>query len=113
MKTNLYIPFTDFIINNIDGQKILYENLVQSGPAYKLIVHESPSWIKLKEELGLEKTIDIISDKKAKDYKKKYKELIEKHHNFLELLNSDESPFKSKFYYSDESMLWAANYLTL
>ena len=70
MKTSLYIPFSDFILNNVDGQKILYENLVQSGPAYKLIVHESPSWIKQKEELSLNKTIEIISAEQAEDYKK-------------------------------------------
>jgi len=54
------------------------------------------------------------SDKeKAHEYKMKYKELIEKHHNFLELFNPDGTPFQSRFYYADEGMLWAANYLCL
>ncbi|MBW2995726.1 hypothetical protein KY332_00325 [Candidatus Woesearchaeota archaeon] len=54
-----------------------------------------------------------VDKKKARRYKKKYKEIIEKHHNFLELFDEHGKPFKSKFYYADEGMLWAANYLTL
>jgi len=49
----------------------------------------------------------------VKGYKPKYKKLIEKHSNFLEVFNPDGTPFRSKFYYADESMLWSANYLTL
>jgi len=39
--------------------------------------------------------------------------LIETNRNFLELFDNKGKPFKSKFYHADESMLWAANYLTL
>jgi len=69
LATRLYIPFTDFIINDKDGQKLLYENLVQSGPAYKLIVHESPAWLAIKEKMFWHETIEIISNKKAEEYK--------------------------------------------
>jgi len=69
MKTNLYLPFTSFQINNEDGNKILYENLVQSGPAYKLIVHESPSWLAIKDEMPYPDMIEIIPEKKAEEYK--------------------------------------------
>jgi len=41
----------------------------------------------------------------------RYKEMIEKHKNFLEVFNPDGTPYKSRFYFSDDSMLWAANYL--
>lgn len=69
LATSLYIPFTDFIINDKDGQRLLYENLVQSGPAYKLIVHESPAWLDIKEKMFWHEAIQIISNKKAEEYK--------------------------------------------
>lgn len=67
LRTSLYIPFVDFQINDMDGQKILYENLVESGPAYKLIVHESPSWLEIRDKMpGM---IQIISGEEAENYK--------------------------------------------
>jgi len=66
--TSLYIPFTDFTINNRDGQVLLYENLVQSGPAYKLIVHESPSWWNIKDNMPDADMIEILSEKQAQEY---------------------------------------------
>jgi len=59
------------------------------------------------------KVVKEIYKDKAKGYLKKYTNLIEKYGNFLEIFNPDETPFKSKFYYADEGMLWAANYLCL
>lgn len=56
-------------MNNLNGQKILYENLVQSGPAYKLVVHESPQWLEIKDKMPKADMIEIISDKKAQEYK--------------------------------------------
>lgn len=69
MATSLYIPFTDFIINDKDGQKLLYENLVQSGPAYKLIVHESTAWLEIKNQMFWHEALEIIPNKKAEEYK--------------------------------------------
>jgi len=57
--------------------------------------------------------IKRIDKNKAKGYLNKYTRLIEKNRNFLEVFNPDATPFKSFFYYADEGMLWAANYLTL
>lgn len=60
--------------------------------------------------------IDIVSkvDKKlALNYLNSYKKVIEKNHNFLEIFDFKGNPFKSPFYYSDEGMLWAVNYLYL
>ena len=57
--------------------------------------------------------VSKIDKKKAKEYTLKYKSLIEKHKNFLEVFDSKGEVFKTLFYYSDESMLWAANYLSL
>ena len=59
------------------------------------------------------KLLNTIDEKQAKKHINTYTKLIEKHKNFLEVFNPDGTPFKSPFYYSDESMLWAANYLTL
>lgn len=49
----------------------------------------------------------------AKKHISSYTKLIEKYKNYLEVFNPDATPFKTPFYYSDEGMLWAANYLTL
>lgn len=69
MKTSLYLPFTDFKINGLEGEKILYENLVQSGPAYKLIVHESTSWEEIKDKMPRAEMIEILPNKRAQEYK--------------------------------------------
>jgi len=54
-----------------------------------------------------------IDKNKAREYLGKYTELINKYRNFLEVFNPDGTPFQSRFYYADEGMLWAANYLCL
>ncbi|MBW2978255.1 hypothetical protein KY331_05400 [Candidatus Woesearchaeota archaeon] len=43
----------------------------------------------------------------------RYKNLIEKHKNYLEVFNANGSIYKTFFYHTDESMLWAANFLDL
>jgi len=60
--------------------------------------------------------ISLVKKVDKKDFNKyctQYKKLIEKHHNYIELFNPDGTPFRTPFYYADESMLWAANFLTL
>ncbi len=42
-----------------------------------------------------------------------YTKLVAKHKNFFELFNEDGTPYKSKYYQSDESMSWASIYLDL
>lgn len=59
------------------------------------------------------KLLQQVDKERAKLYKEKYKELIEKHKNFLEVFDQDGKPYSSPFYYCDSGMLWAANYLTL
>jgi PII-like signaling protein len=49
----------------------------------------------------------------AKKYVDSYTQIIEGHRNFLEVFHPDGRVYKSTFYYADEGMLWAANYLTL
>jgi hypothetical protein len=67
-------------------------------------MHMGPLYVEL---------VKKIDKKHAQEYIKKYTEVIEKHGNFLEVFNPKGEVYKSPFYYSDESMSWAANYLTL
>ena len=54
-----------------------------------------------------------INKKLAQKHLCQYKRLVEKHKNFLEVYDAEGRLFKSLFYYADEGMLWAANYLHL
>jgi hypothetical protein len=54
-----------------------------------------------------------IDKKLFNKYFRTYTKLIKKHKNFLEVFNLNGTPYQSPFYYCDESMLWAANYLAL
>ena len=59
------------------------------------------------------KLLQQVDKERAKAYKEKYRELIEKHKNFLEVFDDKGEPFSTPFYHCDYGMLWAANYLTL
>ncbi|MEM3127362.1 MAG: hypothetical protein QW331_04845 [Candidatus Woesearchaeota archaeon] len=59
------------------------------------------------------KILKKIDEKQFLFHKDQYRRLIEKHHNFLEVFDKNGKPFSTPFYYTDEGMLWAANYLTL
>jgi hypothetical protein len=67
--TGLYIPLTDFKIKEQDGFKILYNHLIKSGPAYRLIVHESNEWYKIKDQIENPEQIIILDSKEANHYK--------------------------------------------
>jgi hypothetical protein len=66
---SLYIPFINLKINDQKGEKILYENLVQSGPAYTLVVHESPAWLEIRDKMPWPEMIKVISKERAEEYK--------------------------------------------
>ncbi|MBI2668703.1 hypothetical protein HYX14_02575 [Candidatus Woesearchaeota archaeon] len=59
------------------------------------------------------KLLKQIDSKKAAEHKEQYRQLIEKHQNFLEVFTADGQPYSSPFYVCDRGMLWAANYVTL
>src|SRR3989338_3217413 len=59
------------------------------------------------------KVLAAVDEGKAKEYKEKYKILIEKQGNFLEVYAADGKPYATWFYQSSPGMLWAANYLKL
>lgn len=69
MKTKLYLPYTGFTINDKRGEQILLEALISNGPAYKVIVHESDEWNRIKDELPLGDRVEIFSSKKADQIK--------------------------------------------
>ena len=54
-----------------------------------------------------------VDKKKAKEYLMRYKKIIERYKNFLEAFDNNLMPYRTPFYLSDESMLWASNYLFL
>ena len=70
-KTKLYLPYTDFTINDKQGEQRLLEALISNGPAYKVIVHESEEWHRIKDELLLGDQVEIISSKQADQIKEK------------------------------------------
>ncbi len=51
--------------------------------------------------------------KRFAKYAQEYRLWIEKYKNYLEVFNPDGTPYKSPFYYCDESMLWASMYLDM
>jgi len=54
-----------------------------------------------------------VSRNDFEKYCRQYKSIIEKHKNYLELFTPEGKPYRTPFYCSDESMLWAANFLAL
>jgi len=57
--------------------------------------------------------VSMIDKELAEKYLNQYTQQIKKHKNFLEVYDRNGRPFKTWFYYADEGMLWAANYLYL
>jgi hypothetical protein len=57
--------------------------------------------------------VNKINPDLAKNYLNSYTQIIEKHKTYLENFDSKGKPLNTKFYFSDEGNLWAANYLTL
>jgi len=56
-------------------------------------------------------TLSQIDAKKAAQVKDKYKKIIEKYGNFVEVFSTNLKPYRSLFYFADDSMLWASMYL--
>ncbi|MEW5896353.1 MAG: hypothetical protein AB1668_01560 [Nanoarchaeota archaeon] len=103
--TGLDEPFPlKYTAGNKEAVFIWQEKVVQDYESHSIWPHMGLLYVKLLQQMDAER---------AKAYKEKYKELIEKHRNFLEVYDAQGKPFSSLFYYSDSGMLWAANYLTL
>lgn len=90
---------------NFKTKMLWHEKFVISGYEQSTIwTHMGPLFIDV---------VAKVDSKKAKEYLLWYKKTIEKYRNYLEIFERDLTPYKTHFYYSDESMLWAANYLAL
>ncbi|MFH1683126.1 MAG: hypothetical protein ABIA37_04990 [Candidatus Woesearchaeota archaeon] len=62
------------------------------------------------------KLLKEVKPSLAEKHHQTYTSLIERYGNYLEVFSANDSqvrPFRTKFYYCDQGMLWAANYLTL
>lgn len=75
MKTSLFIPFhgmkTIAELKKSDREDVLkefYENLVRSGPAYRLVVLGTADWVQLKDELPEPAVIETISVREFNQY---------------------------------------------
>lgn len=103
---NLDKPFpVRYTSSRIKSQKMLpFEFLVRDWETHSVWTHMGLLYIRILKDVDKEKAAFHISQ---------YTKIIEHNRNFLEVFNRDGKPFSSPFYYSDSSMLWAANYLTL
>jgi hypothetical protein len=54
-----------------------------------------------------------VDKKEAKELLQAYENKILEHKTFLELYDADGKPFHTHVYYTDEAMLWCANFLAL
>jgi hypothetical protein len=104
-KAGLDQPFPLKYTNSRKGINFVPEEiLMRNYESDSVWMHMGPLFVKFVQQ---------IDKDLAKKYKNKYTELIEKHQNYLEVFFPNEKPWRSPFVYCDESMLWAANYLTL
>lgn len=69
MKTKLYLPYTGFSINEKSGEEKIARALLGNGPAYKIVVHESPGWRKVQEEVLTKDFVEIIDEKESEQIK--------------------------------------------
>jgi len=67
-------------------------------------MHMGPLYINL---------VTTVNKNLAQEYIVQYTDVIEHYKNYLELFNPDGTPFKSRFYYADEGMLWASLFLNI
>jgi hypothetical protein len=87
------------------GKFTLWEKIfVPNYEGNVIWVHMAPLYLELLKKVNKDRYNLLIH---------RYKQLIEKHKNYLEVFNQDKSPYKTLFYHADEGMLWAANFLDL
>jgi len=96
------LKYTGFL--NEDIKMIPANKFAHNYEGTALWTHMGPIYIKLVKE---------VNPLKAKEYIEKYKKIIETYGNYLEVFESNGEPYRSRFYYSDEGMLWSAMFLDL
>ncbi|MBN2454712.1 hypothetical protein JXB11_04160 [Candidatus Woesearchaeota archaeon] len=100
---NLDMPFP-LRYTNAKQDMILIEKLAKGYERDAVWTHMGPMFISI---------VRKINKRKSDAYMKTYEKVIEKHGNYLEVFTKKGAPFHSPFYYCDEGMLWAANYLAI
>jgi len=104
-KAGLDQPFPLKYTASRDKIKFISEEMfMHNYESDSIWTHMGPLYIKLVQQVDKEL---------AEEYKRKYTEQIEKHKNYLEVFFPNEKPFRSLFFYCDQGMLWAVNYLSL
>lgn len=98
-------PFPLKYTNSREKVKFIWQEIfLKNYEGNAVWTHMGPLYIKLLQQ---------VDKARADEYQNRYKELIEKHKNYLEVFDAQGKPFSTPFYYCDSGMLWAANYLTL
>jgi hypothetical protein len=92
-------PFPLRYYNSPDAEMIKLEALAPNYEQNTVWTHLGALYI------GLAKK---VNKKLYNQYLVEYDRVIEHYRNYLELFNPDGKPYKSKFYYADEGMLWAS-----
>lgn len=103
-KNKLDEPFPLIYSNNEDDKMHWLEFLVPNWEKDKIWIHLG--------YLHIEITTNF-NKKLANEYLLKYKKIIEKYKNQLEVFEKNKQPYKSFFYYCADSMIWASNYIYL
>ncbi len=105
-KKGLDAPFPlRYTSKDVKGVKLRLFDLFASGyEASSVWCHMGPLYIDI---------VGKVDKKLQKKYLFRYKQIILKYQNFLELFEGNGEPFSSFFYYADERMSWCANYLAL
>ena len=104
-ESKLDLPFPLKYTSSREGVKFTWQELFfKDYESNAIWTHMGLLYIKL---------VSHLDKVKAEGYQEEYKILIEKCKGFPEVLTSRGKPYQSLVYYSDMSMLWACNYLTL
>ncbi len=104
-KAKLDEPFPLKYTKDREGVNFIWQEVfARNYESNAIWMHMGLLYVKLMQE---------VDSELAQEYKEKYKELIEKHKNFLEVYTTDGKPFSSPFYYTDSGMLWAVNFVML
>ncbi len=88
----------------IKSTQKLMELLTPNYEGTAIWTHLGPMYLSLLKKVNKNRYTILVE---------KYDDVIEKYGNYLEVFNPNGSVYRTPFYYSDEGMLWAANYLVL
>lgn len=101
----LDLPFPLKYTGSRENVNFIWQELfLRNYESNAIWTHMGPLYIKLVQQ---------VDKSYAQMLKNRYRIMIEKNHNYLEVFTSEGKPYRSPFYNCDQGMLWAANYLTL